>query len=167
MNDTPPITQDPRPARARRPANWALLAFLLLAASIVLVRLVSRRSDDPGRPDWRAAVSVAVREFETNANGSVRAFVAIRNDSDQLLEFGYGTQIRVAEGWAHTNGNLTQFRLRTESDSLLPPQSERLVTVQRPASGEPWRVVAMCWTPADEAGRRGKPIQIPSPEISP
>jgi len=80
-----------------------MLAVLLLAASVVVLRLVSRRSVVPGRPDLPAAVSVAVREFETNTNGSVQAPVAIRNDSDKLLEFGYH---RAKHGYS---GGLTEM----------------------------------------------------------
>ena len=83
----------------------------------------------------------------------------------QVLEFGHGVQIRVAQGWAHTNGNPQQFRLTTEDDPMLTPGSERLVSVVRPSFGVPWRVVAVCWEPGSQTMPKGKEGQFHSPEI--
>jgi hypothetical protein len=161
-------SQRSTPLRWRSTALLGLTSLILvLLAATWLLRCSAHKAARSRTNDLHDGVLVEVREFETNANGLVRAIVAVRNDTATVLEFGYRTQILTARGWAHTNGNLTQFRLRTETDPLLPPNSERLVAVPRPATGDPWRVVALCWTPPDNSGQRGKTVRFFSPEQSP
>lgn len=169
MKNLPPVI-----AESSRPRNscwilWVPLTFIIIASAGFIFHSVSRRATvpSPSEFDFPGIVSVTVQTFETNSNGAVTASVAIRNDSDDLVEFGYGTQIRTPQGWAHTNGNPAQLLLRSEDDSRLPPRSERVVKVARPAPRETWRVVAVCTTPPDGDRQRGVPISYYSQEIDP
>ena len=169
MNNSPPVIVEPSRSRYSRWILWVALTFLIVVAVGFIFHYASRRSAVLSRSefDFPGIVSVTVQTFETNSNGSVTASVAIRNDSDDLVEFGYGTQIRTLQGWAHTNGNPAQLLLRSEDDSRLPPGAERVVKVARPASGETWRVVAVCTTPPDGDHQRGSPISYYSHELDP
>jgi hypothetical protein len=113
-------------------------------------------------------VTVSVQHIETNpTTGEVTAQVAVQNHGKQILEFGYGIQIQTPQGWAHTNGNPLQFLLLADADPKIPPKGKRLVSVIRPSSLVPWRVVAVCWEPESETMPKGKSVSFYSPELAP
>jgi len=169
MNNSPPDIAEPSQPKFSREILWVALSFLIIAAVAFVLHYAARRSVVPPRSefDFPGIVSVTVRTFETNSNGSVTASLAIRNNSDDSLEFGYATQIRAAQGWAHTNGNPAELLLRSEDDPRLPPGAERVVTVARPASGGMWRIVAVCWTPPASDRLRGPLTQYYSQDLHP
>jgi RNA polymerase sigma factor (sigma-70 family) len=86
------------------------------------------------------SVSVLLGSFHTNGDAAVTVDVTLRNHTAEPLEFGYGVQIKVPEGWAHTNGNVYQALTISPSDDTLRPLSDRTISVQVPASAALWRV---------------------------
>ncbi len=166
MSEEPPIIHGG--GLARSAIVWMVVVLLLLAGSIVVLRLALRRpANVVVRGEVPEGIILTVRDFETNEVGEVQALVMVRNEGNQLLDFGYGVQILGEHGWAHTNGNPTQMQIRTDNDSKLVPQTERLIAVRRPASNHPWRVMAVCWIGADESKPRSKSVQFNSAPIDP
>jgi RNA polymerase sigma factor (sigma-70 family) len=86
------------------------------------------------------SVSVLLGSFHTNGAAGVTVEVTLRNHTAEPLEFGYGVQIKVPNGWAHTNGNVYQAFTTSPSDDTLRPLSERIISVQVPAPAVLWRV---------------------------
>jgi len=165
VSDAPPIITESASAKPVRRVPWLLLLVTFFIVGVICLLYALRRTPKAHEGVLLGTVSVTVQGFETNElTGKVMALVAVRNSGQQALEFGHGVQIRAAEGWAHTNPQ--QFRLTTEDNKMLPPGSERLVSVVRPSFGVPWRVVAVCWEPKTQPPKR-KPVQFYSPEMSP
>ena len=75
------------------------------------------------------SVLVGLGAFHTNEAQAVTVDVRIRNQTAEPLEFGYGVQIKVPEGWAHTNGNVQQFLTTSPDDDTLRPLTDRIISV--------------------------------------
>jgi RNA polymerase sigma factor (sigma-70 family) len=89
------------------------------------------------------SVSVLLGAFHTNEAQAVTVDVKIRNRTVEPLEFGYGVQIKVPEGWAHTNGNVQQFLTTSPDDDILQPLSDRIIPVEVPDPAALWRVLVL------------------------
>jgi hypothetical protein len=134
MNETVLTTKGSGSLKSTRRLLWLALFTLPLVLLVVVVFL--RHSP--------LKVSVSFLGFQTNADGEVTSRVEIHNQSKQPVEFGYGVQIRVDQGWAHTNGDIQQFFLFKPENPILKPGDKREMIIAPPQSGAKWRVVAMC-----------------------
>jgi hypothetical protein len=154
---------------SRRHRTRFSAALLLAVALITLaVFLGFRRGSTRGQLPHLGPVLLHVETYETNTlTDEITAEVAIENQSDQALDFAYGVQIRVAQGWAHTNGNPEQVQTLSDDDSSLPPHARRLVRVARPLGGTPWRAFAVGRQLDAEGKPTGRSVPFFGSEMSP
>jgi len=140
--------------------RWKIAALVILPLFLIMAIILYYPHDtDP-------SVLIYLQSLETNSSGDITATLAITNQTNQKVGFGYGVQIKVGDSWAHTNGDLRQFQTFLDDDPIIQPHKRRLVSTARPSTSDTWRAVAICWKPHGQSASPGQTFKFYSEEIT-